>query len=116
MWYYKGHCYYYTFSIMIIGSLLLFYFDSLVTAIATTTTKQSSRTIQLPIHKRQRQKQQLRQISYSSFTRRSLFGRQQNTLQTADLYNDAGSTYLVSVNIGTPSQSFIVALDTGRYT
>ena len=95
---------------------MLFSSNSLFTAAAITTTKQSSRTIQLPIHKRQRQQQQLRQLSYSSFTRRSLFGRQQRTLQTADLYNDAGSTYLVSVSIGTLPQSFIVALDTGRYT
>ena len=32
----------------------------------------------------------------------------------ASLYNDAGSQYLVDIKIGTPAQSFIVTLDTGR--
>jgi hypothetical protein len=30
------------------------------------------------------------------------------------LYNDDGSQYLITVNIGTPAQTFTVALDTGR--
>ncbi|KAG2218085.1 hypothetical protein INT45_004834, partial [Circinella minor] len=87
--------------------LQLFSFDSCIKAIeiANTSTKQSSKTIQLSIHRKQQHLRQQRSPQ--------LFKRQQHALQTANLYNDAGSEYLVSVSIGTPPQSFTVALDTG---
>jgi hypothetical protein len=34
---------------------------------------------------------------------------------TEKLYNDFGSIYIININIGTPPQTFQVALDTGRY-
>ena len=33
----------------------------------------------------------------------------------SSLYNSGGSLYLISVSIGTPPQTFDLALDTGRY-
>jgi hypothetical protein len=33
----------------------------------------------------------------------------------SSLYNSEGSLYLISVSIGTPPQTFDLALDTGRY-
>jgi hypothetical protein len=40
------------------------------------------------------------------------FGKRQFTEK---LYNDHGSIYIININIGTPPQTFEVALDTGRY-
>ncbi|KAI8366188.1 aspartic peptidase domain-containing protein [Blakeslea trispora] len=56
---------------------------------------QEKKLIRVPIHKRSQH--ELVKRDYA----------------TAPIYNDAGSQYLVEINIGTPPQTFAVTLDTG---
>lgn len=69
-------------------------------------------TIRLPIYKQQQQHAWKSKRVYSRLGIRSTSNNTTNN--KANLYNDAGSEYLVTVGIGTPAQEFLVALDTGR--
>lgn len=68
-------------------------------------------TIRLPIYKQQQHAWKSKRV-YSRLGIRSTSNNTTNN--KANLYNDAGSEYLVTVGIGTPAQEFLVALDTGR--
>lgn len=90
---------------MHISSLLLLTLAS--GAIGSPVASENNNVLRLPIMRKQRTTDMLT-------TRRQRNLQKRDPFQTS-LYNDEGSQYLVQVGIGTPSQDFIVTLDTGRY-
>lgn len=89
---------------MLISSSLLLVISAAAAVVAAPTTADdytnNKRIIRVPFEK------VARPTNGNRLTKRDPF-------QTS-LYNDDGSQYLINVNIGTPPQSFSVALDTGR--
>ena len=88
---------------MLISSSLLLVLSAAAAVVAAPTTvddyTNNKRIIRVPFEK-------VARPNGNRLTKRDPF-------QTS-LYNDEGSQYLINVNIGTPPQSFSVALDTGR--
>jgi hypothetical protein len=87
---------------MLISSSLLLVLSAAAAVVAAPTTDDytnNKRIVRVPFEK-------VARPNGNRLTKRDPF-------QTS-LYNDDGSQYLITVNIGTPPQSFSVALDTGR--
>jgi hypothetical protein len=86
---------------MLISSSLLLVVSAAAAVVAAPTEEVNKRMLRVPFEK----------VAKQNSGGHRLIKR--DPFQTS-LYNDDGSQYLINVNIGTPAQTFSVALDTGR--